>query len=403
MRISHGRHQPSPARKQECENALERLFGGAGAPLKRLLDDESGWTRAAAEAARWRDRFDHLIVVGIGGSSLGGQVLCSLSPSSRVRFIENVDPWGLEATVRGLELSKTLFAFVSKSGRTIETLASLDYLRELAAAAGVELTKQCVAMTAVPSSPLGRWAASAGVPTLALPEDVSGRFSVFTMAGLFPAAFDGLSLEAIRAGALQAWNDRTLAAELMAASLSSFAREEWISLFWFYEGRGRLFGAWLQQLWAESLAKKVRRDGSAAARVSTPLAALGTVDQHSLLQQVAEGARDKWTVFVRFDETEKGPRTLAAATFEDCKHLVGRPLGRLMSAEANATERALAEMGVSTLVLRNEAFDARGVGRLLMFFQLVVGGLGEVLGIDPFNQPGVELGKVLALQDLAGG
>jgi glucose-6-phosphate isomerase len=296
-----------------------------------------------------------------------------------------------------------LFAFVSKSGRTIETLASLDYLRELAAAAGVELTKQCVAMTAVPSSPLGRWAASAGVPTLALPEDVSGRFSVFTMAGLFPAAFDGLSLEAIRAGALQAWNDRTLAAELMAASLSSFAREEWISLFWFYEGRGRLFGAWLQQLWAESLAKKVRRDGSAAARVSTPLAALGTVDQHSLLQQVAEGARDKWTVFVRFDETEKGPRTLAAATFEDCKHLVGRPLGRLMSAEANATERALAEMGVSTLVLRNEAFDARGVGRLLMFLQLVVGGLGEVLGIDPFNQPGVELGKVLALQDLAGG
>lgn len=403
MRITHGRHQPTTQQKQDCGHALERLFSGAGAPLKRLLDDEAGWDLAKTEAARWRARFDHLVVVGIGGSSLGAQVLCSLSPASRVRFIENVDPWGLEAALRDLPLEKTLFAFVSKSGRTIETLASLDYLRELTASTGLDLTRQCVAMTALPASPLGRWAKEAGIPTYALPEDVSGRFSVFTLAGLFPAAFDGLALETIRAGALAAWNERSLAAEFMAEAKRSFEREEWISLFWFYENRGRLFGAWLQQLWAESLAKKVRRDGSPAARVSTPLAALGTVDQHSLLQQVAEGARDKWTVFIRFEATEKGPRTLATATFDDCRHLVGRPLGRLMSAEANATERALAEMGVSTLVLRSEAFDAKGAGRLLMFFQLVVGGLGEVLGIDPFNQPGVELGKVLALQDLANG
>lgn len=401
MRIVHGRHKPSSDRQTLCQKSIDSLFSGAGAPLRRLLDDEAGWTLATTEARKWRERFEHLIVVGIGGSSLGAQVLCSLSTDSRVRFIENVDPWGLEAAVRGLDLSKTGFAFVSKSGRTIETLACLDYLRELMSSKGLDLIKQSIAMTAIPKSPLGAWAAQAGVRTLSLPEDVSGRFSVFTMAGLFPAAFDGLPLAEIRQGALDAWKERATAAEFMAESLASFDRNEWISLFWFYENRGRLFGAWLQQLWAESLAKKVKRDGTPAARVSTPLSALGTVDQHSLLQQVAEGARDKWTVFVRFDETEKGPRTLGAATFEDCRHLVGKPLGRLMSAEANATERAISEMGVSTLVLQNAAFNAAGAGRLLMFFQIVVGGLGEALSIDPFNQPGVELGKVLALQDLA--
>lgn len=384
------------------KEALERIFSREAAPLDRLVRDAHGWRAAAEAGARWRARFQDLVVVGIGGSSLGAQVLCSLKTgASRVRFIENVDPWGLERALDGLDLARTGFVFVSKSGRTIETLACLNYLNENLTMRGLRLEGQSAVMTAVPSSPLGVWAAGNEVEIWSLPEDVSGRFSVFTMAGLFPAAFDGLDLQEIREGALAALATPEKAAAFIAEALESFTREEWISLFWFYENRGRLVGAWLQQLWAESLAKKVTRSGGSAPRASTPLAALGTVDQHSLLQQVVEGARDKWVVFFRFDETEQGPHPLSKALFEDCRHLEGRPLGRLMAAEARATEGALKECGIPTMVLKLRSYDPSSVGQLLMFFQQVVAGIGEVMGIDPFNQPGVELGKVLALKDLS--
>jgi glucose-6-phosphate isomerase len=229
-----------------------------------------------------------------------------------------------------------------------------------------------------------------------LPNDVGGRYSVLSPVGMIPAVFDGMKIEKLREGARAAIRDRDLSARLIAQTALSFEREEWITLFWFYESTGRTVGAWLQQLWAESLAKKDDRQGKPAMRASSPLIALGAVDQHSLLQQVMDGAHDKFVIFVRAENAESGGPNLMASDFADGKPLVGQSLGRLLRAEVLATEQALHQSGVSTLTITTEGLDEAGLGEFLMTMQLVVAGMGEFMGLNPFDQPGVELGKRLA-------
>lgn len=359
------------------------------------------WHEIEILAKRLRQQYQNLVLVGVGGSSLGVRVLKEAFYLENLHFIDNVDDFDFERVLSRLSLEKTLFVFVSKSGTTIETLAAFEFIQIILRERSLDLNRQSIVITEDKPSSLKSWAESHHVACLDIPFDVGGRFSVLTAVGMFPAAFFGLDVEAFRRGAQAAVADDTPVVAVMAQALQSWQNEQWIFVYWAYSNRMRYFGAWFQQLWAESLAKKVTRSGSQAPRVSTPLALIGASDQHSVLQQIMEGAKDKFLVFHRFEDAEQGERRLSVATFPETKDLNGKSLGHLLAAEAAATQESLAEQGLSTMTLSTKVLNEEGLGYLFMFWQRVVAGLGEVLDVDAFNQPGVEAGKVLAKQKLA--
>jgi glucose-6-phosphate isomerase len=343
-----------------------------------------------------------MAVLGMGGSSLGGraltQALQKYNPTHRVEFIDNVDSDRFWKWLRSrTDLQDTHWVIVSKSGNTIETLTMAELIDQHLRAGGYKkLSASCTVISETEDNPLMRWARKEGVPALEIPKDVGGRFSVLSPVGMLPAAFYGLDLGAIKEGAAWALGQDELVARLVAQSLMSFDRSEWITMFWAYADGLRDFGLWTQQLWAESLGKAVDRKGSQAPKASTPIPAIGSSDQHSILQQVMEGQRDKFLWFFRVDQSEKEGPAIERNLF-DCQTLMqGKTMGALFAAMATATRDALAKVGVQSLTLTAERLDERSMGALFMILQLVVGALGEALDINAFDQPGVESGKKIA-------
>ncbi|MGE0631725.1 MAG: glucose-6-phosphate isomerase [Pseudobdellovibrionaceae bacterium] len=386
------------------EKAWSQFFTRDEIGFKELPKRTELWQKSEKLAKELRAKYSDLVVIGIGGSSLGVQVLSEVLPSTEDKQIhawDFVDPYEFERKLKNLRnLQKTAFALVSKSGSTLETLGLADFLKEYFDKKGLNFSSQCVAITENKKSSLADWAAQNSVPTLEIPLDVGGRYSVLSPVGLLPAAFLGASLEEIRQGALAALDSKKEILSLVSEIQNSWQREEWITSFWFYAGSCRFMGLWLEQLWAESLAKKVDRSGKPAPRVSTPWCLVGPQDQHSVLQQINEGAKDKFVVFMRFLDRENQGSKLSKSNFPSTEILKGKSLGTLLSTLAESTESGLNENKVSTSRIEFSTLDARGLGFYFMAMQLLVGVLGEALAINAFDQPGVELGKRLAQQIL---
>jgi glucose-6-phosphate isomerase len=246
------------------------------------------------------------------------------------------------------------------------------------------------------SSSLYKWAQKNDVLQYEIPLNVGGRYSVLTPVGLVPAALMGLDLSAFEKGARAALASSSKVAQFVAEVLKSFERDEYITVLWSYSSRYKKFGFWWQQLWAESLAKTQSQSGSAAKRVSTPMWAIGSSDQHSLLQQVMDGAKDKFVIFQRVKEIEEAGDQLKATQFSNQDFFLGHSMGQLLKAQAQGTCQALNEHKISTMTLETENTSPECLGAQLLFWQLVVASVAEVLDINAFDQPGVELGKRLA-------
>lgn len=389
---------------QKAKEALDVLLLRKDLGFFQLPKRNDLWNEIEKMSVGFREKCDDLVVVGIGGSCLGAKVIQEIfqSPKSekKLYFCDNVDSLEFTKLFESLgDLVRTGWLFISKSGSTIETIVSADYILEVYRQKHLNLPPIC-AITENRSNPLFDWARDNQVPILEIPIDVGGRFSVLTAVGMLPAGFLGLDIRQFQDGAFRATENHFEIADFTAQTLMSFSRGEWISLFWFYSSSCKNFGAWLQQLWAESLGKKVDRSGQPAPRVSSPFTAVGVCDQHSVLQQVMEGARDKFVCFVRVQSSEKGPWPLSSSKFANNQFFVGKQMGQLLAAEAEATQKALAQEGVSSIEMSACDLSPASVGYLFMFWELVVGTLGEVLNINAFNQPGVELGKRLAKEIL---
>jgi Glucose-6-phosphate isomerase len=402
MEISHQSKSPSASLVQECESALKAFLQNRkeiGFP--QLVERIPLWQSSHKQGAAFSEKFKKLVVVGLGGSSLGTRVIAEVFNTKTLFFIDNVDALEFDSLIEELgTLKDVAWAFISKSGTTIESLCALEFLDAIYKDEGLKLSDNSIVISETKDSSLTTWARGNKVPELEIPLDVGGRFSVLSPVGMFPASFLGLDLEKFRVGAQRAMLDTKLVAETMAQLAGSFQREEWITLMWSYNSRLKSFGSWFQQLWAESLGKATNRAGAAAPRVSTPMWAIGASDQHSILQQVMEGTKDKFVVFVRVDESEAGSRRMQTSQFKETKTLEGRSMGELLKAEALATQEALNKNGVSTMTLKAKVLDEETLGFMFMFWQLVTAGMGEYLKINAFDQPGVELGKVLAKEML---
>ncbi len=368
-------------------------------------------------AAEWiRERFDSLVVLGIGGSSLGARAGISAltrpysgapraggAPSpTRVYFVENVDPVTLEDLLAGLDPSRTALNVISKSGGTIETMSTfLIALRWLEAAVGEEeARKRVIATTDPEAGALRQLATEAGYRDLSVPPGVGGRFSVLSAVGLLPMAVAGLDIAAMLRGAA-AIRDETLAEGANSAA-GIFATHQ---LRLIERGRGDIvlmpyadaledLAAWFVQLWAESLGK-ARDDGSAVGPV--PIAAVGARDQHSLLQLLMEGPDTRNVLFVSVEREDRGPTVPEVpAALTKLRHLRNRRLGEIRDAELAGVRAGLARHQRATATLALEQLDAESVGALFLFFEAAVALVGFGLRINPFDQPGVELGKQYA-------
>jgi glucose-6-phosphate isomerase len=383
-------------RAQKQSGGLELL----GIPTR--TDD----VKAATKQAAALKGFSTVAVLGIGGSSLGGQALTALRKVQKpfVEFHDNPDPFAWAASLKRFDLKKTHFVAISKSGGTAETLMQVLTAADALEKAGVKnLKKHFTIITEPHGSPLADFADSIGAVKLDHPLGVGGRYSVLTMVGLLPALAMGLNVKQLRAGAAaaldQVLNAKTPAdapAALGAALHKALADQGKLAttILWPYADALAVFGGWWRQLWAESLGK----DGQG----STPVSVLGPVDQHSQLQLFRDGPGNALFTLMQVETRGKGlaaPRARANAL--GLKYLAGRKMGDLVDAECRATAQTLFKNGRPVRVMHLAKVDEFHMGALMMHFMLETIIMGKLMGVDPFDQPGVEEGKVLARQYLA--
>ncbi|MFN3455765.1 MAG: glucose-6-phosphate isomerase [Pseudobdellovibrio sp.] len=395
----------------EVERALNSVLSNQNIGFLTLPYREDLINQSRALGHDLKNKYDHLVVVGIGGSSMGARAFTEIAPHTKITFFDNPDT-KLASEILILLKNKEQkigWLFVSKSGTTIEVLWCLEWIDQQYKILNRSLWEDTYYITELTQNTLHKLSIEHKRPCLEIPLNVGGRYSVLSPVGLVVAAYLGFSLEKITSGAQQALKDKQTLKILVDQYLSSFERGENISLFWFYSSYMRWFGGWLQQLWAESLGKKQNRKGKSAFEFSTPMAAIGTYDQHSILQQVIEGPKNKFVAFFRFNSIEQGvglQHTSANITksllFKETKMLNEKKFGDLIRAEALATQKGLELSGVSTLMYELNALDEETMSFLFMQFQLLVAVLAEVKDVDAFNQPGVQLGKTLVFDMLKG-
>ncbi|TFG45883.1 MAG: glucose-6-phosphate isomerase [Gemmatimonadales bacterium] len=409
---------------------LARRFGAIQAEVRErreageygfygLARQENTVRQIAAFAEGLGQAHDHVLVLGIGGSALGARALLSaLRPPAwnelddeareffpRLTLLDNVDPTSVAAALRRIDPRRVLVNVISKSGGTAETLAQYLVVRKwLDDALGGAASRHLVFTTDPERGALRELATSEGIATLEVPPDVGGRFSVLSPVGLLPAALVGIDIAALVAGAARAVATAE-EGDLLKNPAALFAALHWaadtqlgarVHVVMPYSDRLRDVAEWFRQLWAESLGKRVDREGQVVHTGPTPVASVGATDQHSQVQLFMEGPFDKLITFVTVaDPGEDVLIPVLEGMPEEVACLGGRTLGELLQAEYEATSAALAQMGRMNSTIALSDLAAQSVGELLMFFQLATGYAGCWYGVNPFDQPGVELGKRL--------
>jgi len=389
--------------KASLDEAWARVLGRPEVGFTRIHELNENW-KAVDDRIRQSRPARRVLVIGIGGSSLGTQVIFESLKAQRpvqLAFLESPDPdvWLHMRGLEGPEWRDKHVVIVSKSGNTLETLS---WVERLSAHEPNWLRNSQVTVVASPGEgALQKWAKSENLPCLWIPENVGGRFSVLTAAGMLPAGLMGLKLNEFREGAAWALRRTDITTNLCAEILRSWERQEWITQMWTYSESLRLFGDWWQQLWGESLGKKLSREGQTSPRASTPMACRGPRDQHSLVQQLLEGSRDKYVFINRVRAVENSSDVFKPSLFPEMPFL-GRQvsLGKVLSAEAQAFERSLADHQIPHSAMAIESLNERTLGALFMLWQMVIAQLGEYMNVNAYDQPGVESGKKYANQIL---
>ncbi|NOX92692.1 MAG: hypothetical protein GXP18_09675 [Gammaproteobacteria bacterium] len=355
--------------------------------------------------------FKHTIVFGIGGSSLGAEMLSSTlghrAPRNRVKFYDNIDPRTL-SEIDDVQWADTLCMVVSKSGNTAETLGQfLTVLPRMERYLGeVGLREHVIIITENPDGALYKIAQQLGIEPIAHPA-VGGRFSVLSVVGLLPAYISGVDvsgvLEGARAMAKRCMNDDILENPAFHNGAAQYLHTEkgrTISIFMPYADNLRLVVNWYRQLWAESLGKI---DAEGRHRGMTPLENHGVTDQHSQLQLMLDGPDDKVVTFIANPGVRHEGRRIPMRFQElpAVAPLAGHTLGELFISELKATRETLSRRGRPNRTFGLYDRDAYAIGELIMLLEMETVVVAELMGIDPFDQPAVEESKVLTREYLA--
>jgi glucose-6-phosphate isomerase len=378
--------------------------------------DGEGMRVVVEMAVKYRKQFSTLIVLGIGGSDLGSRATIAALRSIYANFEEqngmrvfflggNTDPQEIEETLAHIDLKDTALNVISKSGDTVETMSTFIYLRDalIKEVGYTQHAKHIIATTDVKSGTLRTIVDREGYDSLVVPGNVGGRFSVLSAVGLFPIACAGVDIGELLSGA------RVLCDEIASFSESSLHKTEIfaalhyvglsvkkqnVNVFIPYAAHLREVGFWFRQLWAESLGKKRSNSGVSEYVGPTPVAALGATDQHSQFQLYYEGPLDKIITFVKVEDF--GSDITVPDAYEDIDgiaYMKGRKFSDIINSELEGSSLALAERGRPNGTLVLPEISAFYVGQLFQFLEMATAYAGGLMGINTYDQPGVELGK----------
>ena len=367
-------------------------------------------------AAMVQGRFDNILVLGIGGSALGGLAVTEallkpfwnlLSPEQReglprIFFLDNIDPDYMVGLLNVLDLKKTLVNVITKSGSTAETMSQFMIVKNiLEQELGDNYRYNIVATTDKKTGILRQIAEQEGYKTFVVPDDVGGRFSVFSAVGLLPFALVGIDIDEIVNGikdmdlALKNTDikENIAAQNALIHYLLDTKKGKNLSVMMPYSSKLKYVSDWYVQLWAESLGKNKDKEGNAVCVGPTPIKALGATDQHSQIQLYNEGPNNKVINFIRvknFDNTLEIPNIFE---YTGIGYLGGKTINQLINAEADSTRVSLADYKRPTISIYLDKVDGYNVAQLLYMLEVQTAIAGELYNIDTFNQPGVEQAK----------
>ena len=368
-------------------------------------------------ATKVRKDFDAFVVLGIGGSALGPIAVQQALNHQRWNDLpaqkrngpkfyveDNIDPERMASLLDVIDIRRTCFNVVTKSGATAETMSQYLIISDLLQkAVGEGWQKHIIATTDTQKGNLIKLAKQEGFELFFIPDSVGGRFSELTPVGLLPAAVCGIDIRSMLEGAA-AMDARCKSADvwknpaLLEAVLQYIAMQDRganVQVVMPYADSLKFMADWFCQLWAESLGKNVTRRGMAVNHGQTPTKSLGVTDQHSQLQLYTEGPYDKVITFLKVgafrDEVEIAH---GCEEFADVAFLGGKTLNQLIDAELRGTEYALYSAGRMSQTITLPQVNAYTLGQLLFFFEMATAYAGELLDVDAFNQPGVEGSKL---------
>ena len=358
--------------------------------------DKDEFARIQKAAAKIRQDSQVLVVIGIGGSYLGARAALEVFPSDgpEICFVGcSLSPNQLDAVIRRLDDRDWSINVISKSGGTTEPAVAFRVFRDmLVKQYGKDADKRIYATTDKARGALKTLADSNGWETFVVPDDVGGRFSVLSAVGLLPIAAAGVDIDALMGGArdaMNAFDKRDMSNpvwQYVAARNLLYRQGKKTELFCNYEPSYSFVGEWLKQLFGESEGK----DGKGI----FPASAQFTTDLHSLGQYIQDGERHLFETVIYVDDTGCD---IAIPYSDDngdnLNYLAGKPLSFVREMAFQGTLAAHKDGGAPSIVIRMDKMDVRDLGELFYFFELSCGISGHVLGVNPFNQPGVEAYK----------
>lgn len=414
--------------EEEFNNYQERITHII-ADLNKRKDKPGQWLRwmnlGYSEETVWyvkefasmvEGRFENILVLGIGGSALGGIAVTEallkpywnlLTPEQRnnqprIFFLDNIDPDSINSLLNILDLKKTLVNVITKSGSTAETMSQYMIMKDLLEKElGDDYRKNIVVTTDKNIGILKQLADQEGYKTFIVPDDVGGRFSVFSAVGLLPFALVGIDIDEITNGikdmdlALKNLDihENIAAQNALIHYLMDTKKGKNLSVMMPYSSRLKYVSDWYVQLWAESLGKEYDKEGNRVNIGPTPIKALGVTDQHSQIQLYNEGPNNKVINFIRvkeFDTTLEIPKIFE---YTGIGYLGGKTINDLLNAEADSTRVALADYQRPTVTITIPKINGYYVAQLLYMLEVQTAIAGELYNIDTFNQPGVEQAK----------
>ena len=367
-------------------------------------------------AAIVKNRFENVLILGIGGSALGGIAMTEalLKPywnilsaeerdnNPRIFFLDNIDPDQIYSLLNALNLEKTLVNVITKSGTTAETMAQYMIVSNmLQEKLGDDYRKNIVVTTDKELGLLRQLANQEGYKNFVIPDDVGGRYSVFSAVGLLPLALVGIDIDEVINGvkdmdlALKNTDIKhNIAAQCaLIHYLLDKKKNKNILVMMPYSSRLRYVADWFVQLWAESLGKNVDNNGNRISIGTTPIKSVGATDQHSQIQLFNEGPNDKVIDFIRVEEFDTTVEIPKIFEYTGIGYLGGKTINQLINAEADATKIALLDFGRPNLTITLPKVNGYYIGQLLYMLEVETAITGALYNINAFNLPGVEQAK----------
>ncbi len=343
----------------------------------------------------------NIVVIGIGGSTLGTYAIYkflkhSKNLSKKLHFLETTDPIDIKSKIEAIDLEDTLFVVISKSGTTVETVSIFKYIHSL-----VKIDKNNTVVVTERDSKLNDYAQANEMKTFEVPKDVGGRFSVFSAVGLLPLAIVGMDIDCLLKGAKDvnesffARKDYYKRVLKKARFFTEYKNSFNINVLFSYSSRLEGFNKWYIQLWGESLGKV---DINSTRQGLTPIGIIGPIDQHSFLQLIVEGRRDKTVTVVKvenFDNDLKIP-TVKLEALEELDYLDGREFSSLINKQADATIESINNLNdIPCDVITIDGVNERAIASLMYEYELLTSVCAKFMYINAYDQPGVESGKII--------